>query len=68
MSDEIQGSPPSRDYNTAKFKLSLTIFQNQGLRHEKYEEIKVGPLRGTPKKVPKKTMTTELEGEEGGGE
>ena len=64
MSDEIQGSPPSRDYNTAKFKLSLTIFRNQGLRHEKYEEIKasigrkicqsdtpVSNLRGAAKRV-----------------
>ena len=38
--DEFHCSQPGREYNTTKFKLSLPIFWNQVIKHEKYEEIK----------------------------
>ena len=39
VSDEFQSSPPSRKYNTVKFMLSPPISWNEGLKHEKYEDI-----------------------------
>ena len=33
-------APPSREFDTANFKLLPAIFLNQGLKHEKHEETK----------------------------
>ena len=40
LSVEFQALRPSREYNTAKLKLSPPIFLESNLEHAKYEEIK----------------------------